>query len=298
MLKEFTKIVQAAVCVLVIDACGGTLGGNPESTEPDGQQQRPDPANPPALTFSITDAPVEDARHVYVSVESIQIAQKEGEWVNIPLEMDSEIDLLQLQNGATELLASIDELPAGTYGQTRLVLAEEAPGRLIDNEGVEHSLFIPGGAESGLKIQTAFTKVDGVPLSLTIDFDLRKSIKIVGNGEGEGEGNGNDRKSKYMLRPVLRLTDDSKSGSAEGEGQNGSVVCVYADGASKDSSDTCDSAISSTTVKNGQFKLAFLDPGTYDLRVFRNKVAVGDVEDVVVKAKGAADKEDTKVKLP
>jgi hypothetical protein len=296
MLKEFTKIVKAAVCVLLIDACGGTLGGNPESTEPDAQQQRPDPSNPPALTFSITDAPVEDARHVYVSVESIQIAQKEGDWIDIPLETDSEIDLLQLQNGATELLASIAELPAGTYGQTRLVLAEEAPGRLIDNEGVEHSLFIPGGAESGLKIQTAFTKVDGVPVSLTIDFDLRKSIKVAGNGEG----NGSDNKSKYMLRPVLRLTDDSKSGSAEGEGQNGSVVCVYADGATKDNSDSCENAITSTTVKNGQFKLAFLDPGTYDLRVFRNEVAVGDVDDVVVKAKASAsdNKEDSKVKLP
>jgi hypothetical protein len=291
MLKEFTKIVQAAVCVLVIDACGGTLGGNPEKTDPD-SQQRPDPTNPPALTFSITDAPVEDARHVYVSVESIQIAQTEGNWINIPLETDSEIDLLQLQNGTTELLASIEELPAGTYGQTRLVLAEEAPGRLIDNEGVEHSLVIPSGAESGLKIQTAFTKVDGVPLSMTIDFDLRKSIKSAGNGN----------KSKYLLKPVLRLADDSKSGSALGEGENGSVVCVYADGATKDADDSCENAITSTTVKNGQFKLAFLDPGTYDLRVFRNQVVVGDVDDVVVKAKGNDDEEDfneaIKVKLP
>jgi hypothetical protein len=48
-------------------------------------------------------------------------------------------------------------------------------------------------------------------------------------------------------------------------------------------------------VKNGQFKVAFLEPGTYDLRVFRNEVAVGDVEDVVVAAD--ADK-GTKVKLP
>lgn len=291
MLKDLANIVKAAVCVLVIDACGGTLGGNPEKTDPD-SQQRPDPTNPPALTFSITDAPVEDARHVYVSVESIQIAQTEGDWINIPLETDSEIDLLQLQNGATELLASIEELPAGTYGQTRLVLAEEAPGRLIDNEGAEHSLVIPSGAESGLKIQTAFTKVDGVPLSLTIDFDLRKSIKSTGNGS----------KSKYQLKPVLRLADDSKSGSASGEGENGSVVCVYADGATKDTDDSCENAITSTTVKNGQFKLAFLDPGTYDLRVFRNQTVVGDVDDVVVKAQGNDDEKDfnegIKVKLP
>ncbi len=297
MLKDLANIVKAAVCVLVIDACGGTLGGNPEKTDPD-SQQRPDPANPPALTFSLTDAPVEDARHVYVSVESIQIAQTEGNWITIPLETDSEIDLLQLQNGATEMLASIDELPAGTYDQTRLVLAEEAPGRLIDNDGVEHALVIPSGAESGLKIQTAFTKVEDVPLSLTIDFDLRKSIKISGSGSGG--------KSKYQLRPVLRLADDSKSGSAEGEGENGSVVCVYANGATMDSDDACENAITSTTVKNGQFKLAFLDPGTYDLRVFRNKVAVGDIEDVVVKAESDDDSdsddddddESKKIKLP
>jgi hypothetical protein len=288
MLKDIVNIMKAAVCVLVIDACGGTLGGNPEKTDPD-SQQRPDPAKSPALTFSITDAPVEDARHVYISVESIQIAQSEGNWISIPLETDAEIDLLQLQNGATELLASIEDLPAGTYNQTRMVLAEEAPGRLIDNDGVEHPLVIPSGSESGLKLMTSFTKVDGEPMAFTIDFDLRKSIKVSGNGG----------KSKYILKPVLRMTDDSKSGSAMGEGENGSVVCVYADGATKDSDDACENAITSTTVKNGQFKLAFLEPGTYDLRVFRNKTAVGDVDDVVVKAESSdSSNEGTKVKLP
>lgn len=285
MLKDFKNIVKAAVCVLVIDACGGTLGGNPEKTDPDTQNQ-PDPATAPALTISLTDAPVEDARHVYVSVESVQIAQTEGNWITIPLETDEEIDLLQLQNGETSLLASLETLPAGIYGQTRLVLAEEAPGRLIDNDGAEHALFIPSGSESGLKIQTAFTKIDGVPLSLTIDFDLRKSIKSAGNGN----------KSKYVLKPVLRLADDSKAGSASGEGENGSVVCVYANDATKDNDDACDNAITSATVKNGQFKLAFLEPGTYDLRVFRNKIAVGDVDDVVVSAD--KDANDMKVKLP
>jgi len=286
MLRDFTSILRAAVCVLVIDACGGTLGGNPESTDPD-SDQRPDPATAPALTFSLTDAPVEDARHVYISMESVQIAQTEGNWITIPLETDEEIDLLQLQNGVTSLLASIGTLPAGTYGQTRLVLAEEAPGRLIDQEGVEHDLFIPSGNESGLKIQTAFTKLDDVPMELTIDFDLRKSIKAAGNGN----------KGKYILKPVLRMVDNSKSGSAFGEGENGSVVCVYAQDTTKDNDDACDNAITSAAVKNGQFKLAFLEPGTYDLRVFRNKVAVGDVDDVVVKA-GEEGDNGIKVKLP
>jgi hypothetical protein len=206
MFRDFASILRAAVCILVIDACGGTLGGNPESTNPDGQQ-RPNPANVLALTFSLTDAPIEDARHIYISMESLQISQTEGKWITIPFETDREIDLLQLQNGVTSLLASIETLAAGTYGQTRLILAEEAPGRLIDQEGVEHDLIIPSGNESGQKIQTAFTKLDDVPLELTIDFDLRKSIKVVGNGN----------KGKYILKPVLRMVDNSKSGSAFGE---------------------------------------------------------------------------------
>lgn len=286
MLRDFASILRAIVCILVIDACGGTLGGNPESTNPD-SEQRPDPTNVPALTFSLTDAPIEDARHVYISVESIQISQAEGNWITIPLETDEEIDLLQLQNGVTSLLASIETLPAGTYGQTRLVLAEEAPGRLIDQEGVEHDLVIPSGHESGLKIQTAFTKLDDVPLELTIDFDLRKSIKAAGNGN----------KDKYILKPVLRMVDNSKSGSALGEGENGSVVCVYKSDATKDNDDACDNAITSATVKNSQFKLAFLEPGTYDLRVFRKKVAVGDVDGVVVTTGEQGDK-GIKIKLP
>jgi uncharacterized protein (DUF2141 family) len=75
------------------------------------------------------------------------------------------------------------------------------------------------------------------------------------------------------------------------------VVCVYRSDTTKDNDDACDNAITSTTVKNSQFKFAFLEPGTYDLRVFRKKVAVGDVDDVAVTAAEQSDNR-IKVKLP
>lgn len=277
MMRRLTSyIISSGLCLLAIHGCGGTLGGNPERTVTHDPAQPPTPSVQPALSFSLTDAPVEFAQHVYISVESLQISASGDSWVDVPLQTTGEVDLLSLQDGKTTALAAINSLPAGTYGQTRLTLSATSPGRLIDQDGTEHSLKIASGSESGLKLQTAFTIESGVSLNLVLDFDLRKSIKETGNKTAG--------KDKYMMKPTLRMIDSDKASSIIGKGITGSVVCFYAEGTQPDSDDACDQAISSATVKAGQLKQAFLPAGTYDIRVFRDQTVISDVQGVQVLA--------------
>ena len=269
------------VCMLLLDGCGGTLGGNPE-VDTNVVENPGTPAAPEGtgLSFALTDAPVADAKHVYVTIESVAVAKEDGSWIEVPLKNETEIDLLSLQGGLTTALAEITTIEPGTYTQTRLVLSETAPSRLIDLSGVEHTLKVPSGSESGLKINQSIVVEAGKTSHFTIDFDLRKSLKLAGSGNGNGNGNGNG--PKYMLKPVLRLIEDAKSGSLAGTGVKDSVLCLYEQGASKDEVDTCETSVASVTIAKDSFKMKFIPNGTYELRVFRAGVLIEDRANIVV----------------
>jgi hypothetical protein len=85
----------------------------------------------------------------------------------------------------------------------------------------EYPLTIPAGGDSGLTIATAFSKVEAVPLSLTLNFNLSQSIDAVGTEGGA---------RRYLLKPVIRLSDDSKTGAMSGQGPDGALVCAYKEG--------------------------------------------------------------------
>jgi hypothetical protein len=73
---------------------------------------------------------------------------------------------------------------------------------IVLDDGNVHELTIPSGAETGLKLVQGFDVAVGGSTSLTIDFDLRKSIVNTG--------------TKYFLRPALRLVDNSEIGHISG----------------------------------------------------------------------------------
>ncbi|RYZ54733.1 MAG: DUF4382 domain-containing protein [Proteobacteria bacterium] len=273
MFKLSPKSFGFILSLSLLDGCGGTLGGNPEV---DGSGTGSDTS----LTFSITDAPVEDAKNVYITVESLSLLDGNGAWLNIPLKTTTEIDLLHYQEGLTAPLAALSQVPTGSYSQTRLVLSESAPPRLVDLAGVEHSLKVPSGSESGLKINVPISVESGVAKSMVIDFDLRKSIKLAGNG--------NNANSKYILKPVLRLIDPLASGSLSGTVSNADIVCLYGAGVTRDASDDCDNAVASGKVKNSLIKISFIPAGIYTLRVFKDGVMQRDLTDIKIEAGGSS----------
>ena len=112
-----------------------------------------------------------------------------------------QIDLIQQQNGASAVLLNGVTLPAGNYAWIRLMVA--STGNTITlADGSVHDLTIPSGDETGLKLVHGFTVAPGGAVNFNIDFDLRESV-ILANGQ-------------YILKPVLRLTDNVDMGRISG----------------------------------------------------------------------------------
>lgn len=111
------------------------------------------------------------------------------------------IDLMKQQGGNSASLLNGVKLAAGNYAWIRLMVA--STGNTITLlDGSVHPLVIPSGDESGLKLVHGFTVADGGVVNFTIDFDLRRSV-ILANGQ-------------YILKPVLRLTDNVDVGRISG----------------------------------------------------------------------------------
>jgi hypothetical protein len=141
-------------------------------------------------------------------------------WISISSQCQT-VDLLTLQNGITEDIG-ISTLPAGSYGQIRLMLTDAS----IVKGGVDQALVVPSGSESGVKIVGGFSVVEGQPTTVTIDFDAGNSIHFA-----PGRG--------FMLKPVIKIVDvtthdggaASGSGSAPGAARGEGDEATGGDGA-------------------------------------------------------------------
>ena len=111
------------------------------------------------------------------------------------------INLLDLGSAGT-LLVSEAEIPVGNYNKIRMILdapeeQNQAPVNpssflTIDGDVTEHPIFIPSGAQTGLKInlQPPLELIDGSSFEVILDFNSENTIKKTGQ---------NDR---YIIRPT------------------------------------------------------------------------------------------------
>ncbi len=154
-----------------------------------------------SLNVGITDAPVDSASAVVVTFSSISVKPSEGEALVFDLETPMAINLLDYQGDERALLLDGESLPAGDYVWMRLGIDEG--DSYIEVDGLQHTLEIPSGAQTGLKINRPFTIANGGLSDFTIDFDLKKSVHMKGTGD-------------YKLRPTLRITNNMEIGHITG----------------------------------------------------------------------------------
>lgn len=164
--------------------------------------------NTGSLTLGVTDAPVDDATKVVVEFTGVELQPQSGKAITINLPAPRQIDLLALSGTASELILDKESLPAGHYNWIRLLI--NAPTGTTDSyielsDGTTHTLSIPSGAETGLKLVRGFDVLAGGSPSFTIDFNLRKSVHNPSVAGGD-----------YELRPALKLVDDSEVGTLSG----------------------------------------------------------------------------------
>lgn len=238
------------------------------------------------MNLSMTDAPLDagGVNGAYITVDGIEY-NLNGQWETMGgFDGPETFDLAALTNGESKLLGQL-QLPAGEYTQIRFILGApdegttppSSPGSWIEygdtndgeyTDGEDTPLFVPSGGQTGYKAQAEepFTVPANGSVDITADFDLRRAVVEAGD--------------RMILKPVLRLVVEDQagsiSGSVENESDNDVVVYAYEDG-EYDSSEVDDPGEEDSRFPNavtsarpddeGNYTLAFLAAGTYDLVV-------------------------------
>jgi len=193
------KLMVMAGIVTMLSACGGS----------DGTTANANLGGTGRVTLGITDSPVDMAEKVVVRFTGVEILPGEGNSSRaqtITFAEPKTLDLLALQGGLRDTLLNGQELPAGQYGQIRLIVQAEhdtVMDSYITINGAQHELRVPSGNQTGLKLVHSFSVESGATKDYTIDFDLRKSV-VFARGQG------------YMLKPVLRLVETASAGIISG----------------------------------------------------------------------------------
>lgn len=180
------------------------------------------------LSLNITDGPVDSATKVVVEFTGVSIKPTDGEAVVFEFAEAKSIDLLQLQGSASDGLLTNEVVASGNYEWIRLHV-NAARDDVMDSymemdDGTMVELYVPSGAQSGLKLVSGFTIAAGGGADFTIDFDLRKSIT---NPRGMPAA---------ILKPALRIVDNMVVGSLTGSVSEALVLAECADSTADDGS--------------------------------------------------------------
>jgi hypothetical protein len=248
-LKMTSKLLRRAIASTVVSiacagliACGGGSSGNSGAT-PTG-----------TVNVAVTDGPGDDYSHVWVTVKAIAFHTSpnanwvpgDSTWQTYTLPAPVTVDLASLNNGTLDSsLFSNLNLPAGTYHQIRFFMAgadaslsssaaatTSTNGSLQWNDQVEYQasgvtkespLEIPY-PNQGIQLNGTFTVSAASTLNIAVDFDLDHSVvPFRHNGL-----------TFFVMKPVLRYFDLSKSGAIVGKLDSASLcagtitsTCAY-----------------------------------------------------------------------
>lgn len=273
---RWSKLLAAAPCALgaaALTACsdaGGTAAGRG------------------SLRVALTDAPFPFAEVARADIYVVRIDGKQedtddaeadrgtgedrraGEedrsgdgWVTLATP-NAAVNLLDLQNGKVLNLGQ-QTLPTGEYKGFRLVI-DASRSSVTLKDGSTPAIKWPSAARSGIKVKLER------PIALTeggtqmvVDFDLGRSFVLRGNSL---------RNDGLLFKPVIRATAADVTGGVAGTVHAGTATGPAVVGATvelyKQLADTlvAGSAVATAaTDAAGQYKVAFVLPATYGMRV-------------------------------
>lgn len=229
------------------------------------------------LTVRMTDAPFPFSDVARVDVFVVRVDARKAEPTDAEAANESNQDgwttvatpnvsfnLIDLADGRTSNLGATT-LATGTYNGFRLII-DPSRSSMTLNDGTQPAIQFPSAGHSGIKV-----KLDQ-PISLTesgsvmtLDFDIGRSFVM----------RGNDARNGFNFRPVIRAVAQDITGSAAGSvhansatgaAVPGATVEVLTAGSLLTDADPTHIVRSTSTDANGNFRIAFLLPGTYVVR--------------------------------
>lgn len=239
-LSRLTFVIITIVSSLIAINCS-------DSTSPETGQGH--------IRITMVDAPA-DYDQVNIDVIRVEIHKADPDsnsgWFVIN-DNAATYDLLTLRNGASVILGD-NVLDVGHYTQIRLIIGS---GSNIVVNGITYPLEIPGGEQSGIKLNHQFEIQPGLLYELLLDFDAERSIVLTGNGQ-------------YKLKPVIRLIPTVISGTITGKiNPLNAAGLVYAISGT-------DTALTIAEPITGSFMLMALSEQTYRVEVFSANTAYND----------------------
>ena len=167
---------------------------------------------------------------------------------------------------ATTTELGSENIPVGKYTQVRLkIIAAE----VVENDPT-HTVDVPSGAQSGLKILTNFTTTEGPTYELVLDFDAHRSIVTAGPPTNP---------KSYKLKPTIRVISKAVAGSISGTVTNPQDVPMAS--AIADTGLVTQTPVETTT---GFFRLAFLPEGSFVVTIADTLTLAYEASDVAVTA--------------
>ena len=179
-----------------------------------------EPAGEARIRVLLTDAPSDYIASAEVEITRVYLqgggAEEGDDAGRVDLFNDPDnprvYDLLTLRDGVTADLTGAVTVEPGQYGQLRMVVGQ-ATVTLIDGfsfrDGeTSKALFVPSGAQSGIKIQLVqdVTVSPGDLTTIIVDFDVDQNFVLQGNPETPAGIHG------ILFTPVLREKSRETSG--------------------------------------------------------------------------------------
>ena len=229
------------------------------------------------LSVRLTDAPFPFSEVASVDVFVVRIDAKQAAttdeeaadennhdgWITIATP-NSLINLLDLGQGKTMNLGETT-LPTGNYQSFRLILDTDQSSVTL-KDGSKPPIFFPSAAHSGIKVNLdAPIQLTEDGSVMTLDFDIGRSFVMRGNDPSKG----------FNFKPVIHavaqditgsVTGSVHANSATGAAVPNATVEVLTAGSLIGDTDPTHVVRSTSTDANGNFRIAFLLPGTYVLR--------------------------------
>ena len=210
--KQGYFLTLTSAGLVMMAGCGSSSSSTPEEETQTG-----------FLSLGISDGPVHDAQKVCITFDEIEFKKADGAPFIVQLDPSEKVNLLDFQGANAAPILMGEELPAGNYEWMRLGVdaslggnggGGDTSGIMCDGEGSYivmedqsvYNLYVPSGAETGLKLVSGFTVPVNGSADFTAEFDLMKSITAPPGLQPD-----------VVLKPAIRLVNNVEVGTLTGE---------------------------------------------------------------------------------